>query len=106
MRHRIAGGGNLYDADEEVEYNEIQLAMFAYILDFDPTNVDLMSIEDAVIKLRAMWKYSNNTKSSFEPAYTDNAITRFFSRVNASLTGRVRKAKWNHALAKAVKNEQ
>ena len=106
MRHRIAGGGNLYDADEEVEYNEIQLAMFAYMLDFDPTNVDLMSIEDAVIKLRAMWKYANDTKSTVQPAYTDNAIIRFFSRVNASLTGRVRKAKWNHALAKGAKNEQ
>ena len=106
MRHRIAGGGNLYDADEEVEYNEIQLAMFAYILDFDPTDVDSMSIEDVVIKLRAMWRYSSDTKSSGEPAYTDNAIPRFFSRVNASLTSRARRAKWNHTLAKAAKNEQ
>jgi hypothetical protein len=101
----MAGGGNLYDADEEVEYNKIQLAMFAYIFDFDPTDVDSMSMEDAVTKLRAMWKYTNDTKSSVEPAYTDNAIPRFFSMVNASLTSRLRKAKWNHALAGAAKNE-
>jgi len=77
MRHRIAGGENLYDADEEIEYNENQLAIFAYILDFDPTDVDSMNIESAVVKLRAMWKYSSDLRGAAEPTYTNNAIPRF-----------------------------
>lgn len=106
MRYRAAGGENLYDADEEIVYNEETLAIFAYILNFDPTNVDSMVIEDAVIALRGMWRYSSDLRSSLEPTYTNNAIPRFFSKQNALLTGRVRTANWNYTLAKAAKNGQ
>ncbi len=104
MRHRVAGGENLYDADEEIEYNEKQLAIFAYILDFDPIEIDSMDIESVVVKLRAMWRYSSDLRGSIEPTYTNNARPRFLAKMNASLTDRVRKANWNYTLAKAAKN--
>jgi hypothetical protein len=104
MRHRSAGGENLYNADEEISYNEKTLAMFAYLLDFDPTDVDLMLIDDAIVALRRMWRYSSDLRGSAEPTYTNNAIPRFFSKNNALLTGRLRTARWNCTLAKAAKN--
>jgi hypothetical protein len=104
MRHRIAGGENLYSAEEEVEYNEKQLAIFAYMLGYDPENVDSMSIADVVIELRSMWKYTSDIRSAGLPAYTANAIPRFFSKMNAELTDRARRANWNYQLAKAVRN--
>lgn len=104
MRHRSAGGENLYEADEEISYNEKTLAMFAYILDFDPTNFDLMPMDEAIVVLRSMWRFSSDLRGSAEPTYTNNAIPRFFSKNNALLTGRLRTARWNHTLAKAAKN--
>jgi hypothetical protein len=104
MRHRLAGEGDLYDAEEEINYNEKQLAIFANILDLDPLDIDSMDIEVVVVRLRAMWKYSSDLRGSIEPTYTNNAIPRFLSKMNASLTDRARKANWNYALAKAAKN--
>lgn len=104
MRHRTTGGENLYDADEEINYNERTLAVFAYMLDFDPSNVESMPIADVVVALRGMWRYSSDLRSSAEPTYTNNAIPRFFSKTNAILTGRVRTANWYYALAKGTQN--
>ena len=104
MRHRTAGGENLYSADEEIEYNEKQLAIFAYMLGHDPQDIDSMNIEEVVVELRSMWKYTSDIRSAGLPAYTANAIPRFFSKMNATLTDRARKANWNYTLAKAAKN--
>jgi hypothetical protein len=104
MRHRIAGGENLYSADEEIEYNEKQLAIFAYILGYDAQNIDSIDIEEVVVELRLMWKYTSDIRSAGLPEYTANAIPRFFSKMNATLTDRARKANWNYTLAKAAKN--
>jgi hypothetical protein len=104
MRHRLAGEGNLYDADKEMQYNEKQLAVFAYILDFDPTDVDSMDIEDAVDALRKMWIYSSDIRGSVEPTYTNNALPRFLTKMNVTLKDRIRRASWNYSLSKAAKN--
>lgn len=104
MRHRRAGEENLYDAEKEMNYNEKQLAVFAYILNFDPTNVDSMNIEDAVTVLREMWTYSSDLRGSVEPTYSNNAIPRFFAKNNATLTNRIRRASWNYSLSKAAQN--
>jgi hypothetical protein len=106
MRHRVAGGENLYSADSEIEHNEAQLAVFAYMLGYDPEDVDSIVIAEVVSSLRSMWKYSSDIRSAGLPMYSANAIPRFFSKMNATLTDRVRKANWNYMLAKAVKNGQ
>lgn len=106
MRHRVAGGENLYSADSEIEHNEAELAIFAYMLGYDPENVDSIVIAEVVSSLRSMWKYSSDIRSAGLPMYSANAIPRFFSKMNATLTDRFRKANWNYTLAKAVKNGQ
>jgi len=104
MRHRAATGENLYNAENQIHYNEKQLAVFAYMLDFDPDNIDLMDIEEVVTRLGSMWKYSSDIRGSGDPIYTTNAIPRFFAKMNATLKDRARRAAWNRSLAKAVKN--
>ena len=104
MRHRTTAGENLYSAESQIHYNEKQLAVFAYMLDFDPNNVDLMDIEEVVARLGGMWKYSSDIRSGSEPTYTSNAMPRFFAKMNTALKDRARRAAWNRSLAKAAKN--
>jgi hypothetical protein len=104
MRHRTTAGENLYSAESQIHYNEKQLAVFAYMLDFDPKDLDLMDIEEVVARLGSMWKYSSDIRNGREPIYTSNAMPRFFAKMNTALKDRARRAAWNHSLAKAAKN--
>lgn len=106
MRSRVSGGENLYDADNDIAYYEAELAVLSYILGYDPEDVESINIAQAVSDIRLMWRYSSDLRGSIEPTYTHNAIPRFLSKMNYIMTDRVRKAKWNFTLARAVKNGQ
>jgi hypothetical protein len=102
MRHRSAGGENLYDADVEIKYNEKQLAVFAYMFNLNPNNIDSIDIEDIVSGIRNTWKYGADNSGKF--GYSSNSISFFMAKKSTQLTDRARKAIWNYNLAKAAQN--
>ena len=107
MRTRTTGGGSLYDAGSDREYNEYKLAVISYIVGADPESIESMRIDYAAVKIRQMWNYSTDIRGSVTDAgYSANKISIWLAKNNVQLTDIARDAFWNYSLAKAVENGQ
>ena len=107
MRTRSIGGGNLYNAELDMSYHEQKLAVISYLVGFDPSDIDSMRIDYAVVKLRKLWNYSSDLRGDVvSSTFSSNKIHTFLSKQNVVLTEGARYAYWNYCLARGVKNGQ
>jgi hypothetical protein len=107
MKTRNIGEENLYDAEADMLYHEQKLAVISYLVGFDPSDIDSMRIDYAVVKLRKLWNYSSDVRGDITGAtFSSNKIHTFLSKQNVVLTEGARYAYWNYCLARGVKNGQ
>jgi hypothetical protein len=86
-----------YDSISDLEFRSCQLASFLYILGFSDQELETVSIDDAINRIRDVYAYSHDLKNT--------ASQEYIKKQNITLTRNVRRAWFDVQVARYIGNE-
>lgn len=76
---------NKYNSIADLEYRSEQLAAYLFILGFEESSFDEVTIDDCINAIRDRYRYDHDTE-------IDSAVKDYIKRQNITLTRNVRRA--------------